>query len=83
MVPLQTPIGESSFPPGYEHLDANRLLEGYTDRGEYAEWTAGIETSPNDTRQYRLIRLKNGLECMLVHNPAGVLSVLCLRQWPP
>lgn len=59
------------FPPGCEHLDPNRLLDGYTDRGAYAEWTASIEQSPNDPSKYHLIKLKNGLECMLVQNPTG------------
>lgn len=76
MTPQQTPpTGVADFPSGYEHLDANRLLEGYADHGEYAEWTAGLETSPNDTCQYRLVKLKNGIECMLVHNPDGVSCV--------
>ena len=75
MTPLHMPLGQAGFPSGYEHLNASRLLEGYTDHGEYAEWTAGLETSPNDIQQYRLIRLKNGIECMLVHNPTGVLAL--------
>lgn len=83
MVPLQTTAGQTGFPSGYEHLDANRLLEGYSDHGEYAEWTAGLETSPNDDCKYRLIKLKNGIECILVHSPNGVCRVYlrlpCIR----
>lgn len=75
MAPLHGPADEPRFPPGFEHLDASQLVEGYTDHGAYAEWTAGIEKSPNDARDYRLIRLQNGLECMLVHDPAGTRFV--------
>ena len=73
MAPADVPSSDSAFPAGLEHLDANRLLAGYTDRGAYAEWTTGIDKSPNDARDYRLVKLKNGLECMLVHDPTGKL----------
>lgn len=82
MIHLQLSSSDSGFPAGCEHLDANRLLEGYTDRGAYAEWTAGIDKSPNDTRDYRLIKLQNGLECMLVHDPTGALYSRLAGWWP-
>jgi hypothetical protein len=71
MTPLPAPIDAPSYPPGCEHLDANRLIQGYVDRGQYAEWTDNIVKSNNDPCDYRLVKLKNGIECMLVRNPTG------------
>ena len=36
--------------------------------GTYLYFTKPIQKSPQDDREYRLIRLENGLEAMLVHD---------------
>lgn len=58
----------ASFPEGLEHLDSRRLVDGYEDRGSHALYTRSIVQSPNDECKYRLIRLPNGLEAMLVQD---------------
>ena len=46
--------------------------------GTYRYYTKPIRKSPQDDREYRLIRLENGLEAMLVHDAkadkAGCIS---------
>ena len=37
----------------------------------YDVYTTAVEKSPQDDREYRVIRLLNGLEAMLVHDPAA------------
>ncbi|KAI1314496.1 Insulinase (Peptidase M16) [Mortierella claussenii] len=47
------------------------LPEGYvlSDKGTHADFTKSIEKSLNDDRLYRLIRLKNDLEVLLIQDP--------------
>ena len=37
----------------------------------YDVYTTAVEKSPQDDREYRVIRLLNGLEAMLVHDAAS------------
>lgn len=60
-----------AFPPGLEHLDSSKLPEGFIDKGNYALYTTPIVKSDNDANVYALIRLPNGLEAMIVHDPAA------------
>lgn len=63
---------DARYAPSLAHLDATRLPLGYekAEQGaQFATFLPSIEQSPNDDRSYRLIRLDNGIECMLVSDP--------------
>jgi insulysin len=61
-----------AYPRGYEHFDPSRLVEGYTaTKHGYALYDRPIPKSANDQREYRLIRLDNGLEACLVSDKAA------------
>ncbi|KAF9354795.1 Insulinase (Peptidase M16) [Mortierella sp. NVP85] len=47
------------------------LPEGFelSKDGTYAVFTKPLETPPNDERSYRLVRLKNGMEVLIIHDP--------------
>lgn len=47
------------------------LPDGYVrnEKGTHADFTKPIEQSLNDDRHYRLIRLNNDLEVMLIQDP--------------
>ena len=56
--------------------------------GEYALYMEKIVKSENDRNEYTLIRLKNGMECMLVQDPTAeqvcllwMLSSAVLCSW--
>jgi insulysin len=49
------------------HDDWLRICDGQAP--PYAEFKRTIQKSPHDKRNYRLIRLENGLEAMLIHDP--------------
>ncbi|GAA98082.1 uncharacterized protein L969DRAFT_85999 [Mixia osmundae IAM 14324] len=55
--------------PSYSHLNPDTLPPGYVQRNKWAVFGGEIEKSPNDDRDYRLIRLANGLEVMLISDP--------------
>jgi insulysin len=47
------------------------LPEGFelSKDGTYAVFTKPLETPPSDERSYRLVRLKNGMEVLIIHDP--------------
>jgi insulysin len=49
------------------HNDWRRICDGQSP--PCAEFKRTIQKSPHDNRKYRLIRLENGLEAMLIHDP--------------
>lgn len=53
-------LNPTTLPPGFEKTSPNAT---------YSVFLPQIEQSSNDDRAYRLIRLDNGLECMLVSDP--------------
>jgi len=60
--------------PHFEHLDASKLPKGYTQFTEqhgkrYAVLETPIQKSANDNRDYRMIRLENGLEALICSDP--------------
>ena len=62
-------ISNEPYPEGLEHLDNTRAQIGFKDMGDYAIFTQNIVKSDHDDSDYALIRLKNGLEAMIVHDP--------------
>ncbi|KAJ1941716.1 metalloprotease, partial [Linderina macrospora] len=46
----------------------------------YEEYTGALEISPNDTQQYRLIRLPNNMVALCVRNDDVVQSSACLSM---
>lgn len=62
----------SPYAPSLCHLNPSVLPPGYekpSPDATYSVFLPGIEKSNNDDRAYRLIRLDNGLECLLVSDP--------------
>lgn len=62
----------SPYAPSLCHLNPEVLPPGYekpSPDATYSVFLPGIEKSSNDDRDYRLIRLDNGLECLLVSDP--------------
>ncbi|KAF8931622.1 Metalloenzyme, LuxS/M16 peptidase-like protein [Dissophora ornata] len=60
---------------------ANQVLpEGYVlnEKGTHADFTKPIEKSLNDDRFYQLIRLRNDLEVLLIHDPSVDKSAAAL-----
>ena len=60
---------------------ANQVLpEGYVlnEKGTHADFTKPIEKSLNDDRIYRLIRLRNDLEVLLIQDPSVDKSAAAL-----
>lgn len=57
----------SAYPAGYEHYDADLVSSDFEPtKNGFTVYKRDIAKSPNDKRDYRLIRLPNGLEAMLV-----------------
>jgi insulysin len=54
------------LPAGYE---VHNTIEGAPSSAPFAVYNGKLETSTLDDRAYRLIRLQNGLEAMIVHDP--------------
>ena len=53
----------------YTTMTVQSLAEWQSDTtGSFRYFTKPIQKSPQDDREYRLIRLENGLEAMLVHD---------------
>jgi insulysin len=46
--------------------------------GTHAVFTQPIETSPHDERSYRLVRLNNALEVLLIHDAKADKSAAAL-----
>lgn len=44
----------------------------------YTVFSGRIETSDLDDREYRLVKLKNGLHAILVHDPAAEKAAACV-----
>lgn len=62
----------SPYAPSLSHLNPQVLPPGYEKpfpNATYSVFLPGIDKSSNDDRAYRLIRLDNGLECLLVSDP--------------
>lgn len=62
----------SPYAPSLSHLNPTTLPPGYekpSPDATYSVFLPSIDKSTNDDRAYRLIRLDNGLECMLVSDP--------------
>jgi len=59
---------------------AQTLPEGYvlSEKGTHADFVKPIEQSLNDDRLYRLIRLQNDLEVLLVQDPTVDKSAAAL-----
>ena len=55
-----------SLPPGYE---IQTTLGSKPAPARYAIYTKPLEVSSLDDRTYRLLRLENGLEAMVIHDP--------------
>ena len=66
-----TAIPSDPYAPSLSHLNGSELPHGYerVASSSYATFSRPIEQSPNDDRSYRLVRLDNGLECLLVSDP--------------
>ncbi|KAF9923801.1 Insulinase (Peptidase M16) [Linnemannia zychae] len=60
---------DKALPAGYET----------SPDGTYAVYTPPIEVSPNDKRNYRLIRLNNDLEALLIHDDQADKSAAALN----
>lgn len=60
--------------PHFEHLNSKTLPKGYSafkgDDKKYAVLELPIQKSENDQRQYRMIRLENGLEALICSDPS-------------
>jgi len=63
-----TSLPNDPYAPSLSHLNPDILPHGYQvlQDHKHATFLPQLEQSPNDDRQYRLIRLANGLECTLV-----------------
>lgn len=66
-----TAIPEDPLAPSLSHLNSDVLPSGYEkpSQATFATFLPPIEQSTNDDRDYRLIRLDNGMECLLVSDP--------------
>jgi hypothetical protein len=65
-------IPSDPFAPSLSHLNPTNLPYGYekpSPDATYSVYLPTIDQSTNDDRAYRLIRLDNGMECMLVSDP--------------
>lgn len=58
----------SPLAPSLSHLNPKILPPGYqqVENATYSMFIQPIEQSSNDDREYRLIRLDNGMECLIV-----------------
>lgn len=61
-LPLHSALPASVLPKDFVKVPATSSTPAYT------LFSLPIEKSPHDEREYRLIRLENGLEAMLVHD---------------
>ncbi|KAG0237856.1 Metalloenzyme, LuxS/M16 peptidase-like protein [Mortierella sp. GBAus27b] len=52
-------------------IDSRPLPEGFepSKDGTYAVFTRPLETPPSDERSYRLLRLRNDMEVLVIHDP--------------
>lgn len=60
--PLHPALPASVLPNGYIKVDPDGTVRSHT------RFSLPIEKSPHDEREYRLVRLDNGLEVLLVHD---------------
>ena len=60
------------YAPSLSHLNSAELPRGFErpdKTSTHATFLPTIEQSPNDDRAYRLVRLDNGMECLVVSDP--------------